>query len=79
MEDHEIVESTGDFEMKTYIFERGRIEAENLNGVLIKHYESTMGELLGVKIKNKGYVPTLRKGDPADELWKLRGSDNGCG
>lgn len=42
--------------MKKYVFTKGDVEAENLDGETIKKYESTLGELLGVFSK-RGYTP----------------------
>ncbi len=62
--------------MKTYIFEKGRVEVENLNGQAIHEYEKSLGSLIGVKISNLGYVPVLNgRNNPADDLWKLKYSE----
>ena len=47
--------------MKTYVFENGHLDAENLNAKAIKAKEKELGELLGVKINHTDFIPVDRK------------------
>lgn len=45
--------------MKKYIFKKGDVKAENLDGETIKKYENTLGELVGI-MTQEGYIPVVK-------------------